>query len=36
MHHVLNSFRKEGWSFVYRLVLACLKATNDCLLMTED
>jgi hypothetical protein len=36
MHAVLNSFRREGWGFIYRLIMACLKTTRDCLLMTDD
>lgn len=36
MHQVLNNFRTQGWSFIYKLILACLKTSNDCLLMTED
>jgi hypothetical protein len=36
MHRVLSGFRKDGWQFIYRLVLAILTTVRDCLLVTED
>lgn len=36
MHRVMSGFRKEGWNFIYRLILAILTTVRDCLLVTED
>lgn len=36
MQRVINGFRKEGWNFIYRLVIAILSTVRDCLLVTED
>lgn len=33
MHIVLNSFKSEGWSFIYKLIIVCLKTLKDSLLV---
>lgn len=34
MHTVLNNFRKNGWSYIYKVIIACLQTVKDCLLVS--
>jgi hypothetical protein len=36
MHRVIEGFRREGWDFMYRLVLTYLIFLKDRLIMCED